>query len=74
MVSRNVRPAAIMQTPRRKAQNEAICVAGMNQKPPTATMSKPAMMPPLYPSRVASHPGRQRHEKVAEVMRELHPG
>ena len=33
-----------------------ICVAGMNHSPPTATIRSPAMMPPLYPSFVASHP------------------
>ena len=34
-------------TPSRNAQKAAIFVAGMNQKPPTATISSPAMMPPL---------------------------
>jgi hypothetical protein len=56
MVSRKVRPAAIVQTPRRKAQNCAIFIAGMNQNPPAATIRRPVMIPPLYPSRVASHP------------------
>jgi len=45
-----------MQTPRRKAQKAAMCVAGMNQRPPTATIASPTMMPPLYPSRLASTP------------------
>ena len=56
MVSRKVSPAAMMQTPSRKAQNAAISVAGMNQSPPTATINRPAMMPPRYPSLVASQP------------------
>ena len=59
MVSRNVSPVAIAQTPARNATNAVLdetlpwCtmalmwVAGMNQKPPTATISRPAMMPPL---------------------------
>ena len=32
MVSRKVRPAAMMQTPSKKAQKDPMCVAGMNQK------------------------------------------
>ncbi len=44
------------QTPVKNAQKAAIFVAGMNQNPPAATSSRPAMMPPLYPSRVASQP------------------
>ena len=55
-VSRNVRPEATTQTPSRKAQNSLMFAAGINQKPPTATSSSPAMMPPLYPRRVASQP------------------
>ena len=59
MVSRNVSPVAIRQTPARKATNAAVadtvpsctmalmCVAGMNQNPPAATISSPVMMPPL---------------------------
>jgi hypothetical protein len=31
-------------------------VAGMNQNPPADTISNPVMMPPLYPSFVASQP------------------
>src|ERR1035441_9382736 len=50
MVSRNVSPVAIRQTPARKATNAVvddtvpsctmalICVAGMNQNPPAATI------------------------------------
>ncbi len=56
IVSRNVRPAAIRHTPARNAQKAAIEVAGMNQNPPAATISSPVMIPPLYPSFVASHP------------------
>ena len=44
------------QTPRRNAQNAWICVAGMNQKPPSDTIRSPAMMPPFQPSFVASQP------------------
>ncbi len=55
-VSRNVSPEAITQTPNRNAQNALMPVAGMNQNPPAATISSPAMMPPLYPSLLASHP------------------
>jgi hypothetical protein len=47
IVSRNVSPAAMMQTPIRNAQNCAICVAGINQNPPTAVISRPMMIPPL---------------------------
>ena len=55
IVSRNVSPVAMMQTPARKATNAVvedtvpsctmalICVAGMNQKPPAATISSPAV-------------------------------
>src|ERR1019366_7396306 len=68
IVSRNVSPVAMMQTPARKATNAVvadtvpactmalICVAWMNQNPPAATISSPVMMPPLYPSLLASHP------------------
>src|ERR1022692_1897443 len=51
-----------------------ICVAGMNHSPPAATIRSPAMMPPLYPRRVASHPGGSDIRKLAEIVRELHPG
>src|ERR1039457_6915298 len=51
-----------------------ICVAGMNHSPPAATIRSPAMMPPLYPSRVASHPAGSDIRKLAEIVRELHPG
>src|ERR1039458_2648950 len=68
MVSRNVSPVAMMQTPARNATNAVVgetlpwctmalmCVAGMNQKPPAATISSPVMMPPLDPNLLASHP------------------
>ena len=32
------------------------------------------MMPPLYPRRVASHPAGSDIRKLAEIVRELHPG
>ena len=32
------------------------------------------MMPPLYPSLVASQPAGKRHQEIAQVVRELHPG
>ena len=59
IVSRNVRPVAIRHTPARNATNPIvgdtppaftiwpIDVAGTNHSPPAATMSSPAMMPPL---------------------------
>ncbi len=59
MVSRNVRPVAMAHTPAKNATNailgdtrpactsELMWVAGMNQNPPTATISSPAMMPAL---------------------------
>src|SRR5450759_992151 len=56
IVSRKVRPLAITHTPTRYAQNCAICVAGMNQDPPAATISSPVIMPPLYPNLLASIP------------------
>src|ERR1019366_5730463 len=51
-----------------------ICIAGINHSPLAATIRSPAMMPPLYPSRVASHPAGSDIRKLAEIVRELHPG
>ena len=48
-------------------------VAGMNQNPPAATIRRPVMMPPLYPS-LSPATRRQRHQEVAQIVRELHPG
>src|ERR1051326_6559155 len=68
MVSRNVSPVAIAQTRARYAmkavvgETPPVCtmplmlVAGRNHKPPRATTSRPAIMPRLYPSLVASQP------------------
>ncbi len=59
IVSRNVRPVAIRHTPARNATKAVfgdtdparaislIPVAGMNQRPPAATISRPVMIPPL---------------------------
>src|ERR1035438_9954189 len=69
MVSRNVRPVAMTQTPARKPMNavvgvtlpwrtrELMWVAGMNQNPPIATMARPMMMPRLYPDRKSAAEG-----------------
>ena len=46
-VSKKVNPEAIRHTPKRNAQKVAIFVAAINQKPPTATIKSPVMMPPL---------------------------
>src|SRR3954469_13101591 len=68
IVSRNVSPVAIVQTPARNPTNaifadtlpectsELIYVAGMNQNPPTATSTSPMMMPFLYPNLLARIP------------------
>src|SRR3954467_5087205 len=68
IVSRNVSPAAMKQTPPRNPTNAIggvtppactialVWLAGANQKPPIATITSPAMIPPLYPSFDASIP------------------
>src|ERR1017187_9378343 len=50
-----------------------ICVAGMNHSPPAATIRSPAMMPPLYPRRVASHPAGSDIRKLARISHRLNP-
>ena len=47
---------------------------GMNQSPPAATISSPVMMPPFVPQLGRQPTGRHRHQEVAEVVCELHPG
>src|SRR3954447_1612150 len=85
IVSRNVSPVAIVQTPARNPTNaifaetapvctsELIWVAGTNQNPPIATDSQTHDDALLVPELARQNTRRHRHKEVNRMMRELHP-
>ena len=64
----------MMQTPSKNAQNCAMCVAG-NKPEPTRRDHEQAGDDAAFVAELDREPARRdRHQEVAEIMRELHPG